>query len=145
MKTIRATKRSRLSEGSSIVEAVSSLFILGMFISGAAEYSLSCKQLSDSARSHYQAVNIAKNRLERTKVMDFDHLEYFTEDRVRVNMSGVPDDRGHFRRSTTITATGSDLKEIHVLVNIQNRRTLQFDQSKEEIRSWLANYQAPAQ
>lgn len=127
------------------MEVMVALLVLGTFISGACRLALTAKEWSDQARLHYQAINIGKNRLERLKVMEFDQIDLATEQEVRVNASGLPDSSGWFQRTTTVSLVTNDLKEVHVKVEIQDRKALDFDGAGEEIKSCVARFQTSSE
>lgn len=137
-RTARARKRRA---GSTMIEAMVTLTVLGTFVAGATQLNLSSRELSDRARAHYQAVHIAKNRIERLQVLPFAQLELAEEDRVRVSVEGSPDARGHFRRTTMVTEISSGLREAYVKVELQDRTTLDFDGGTEELRTWITDFQ----
>ncbi len=61
-------------------------------------------QMSDY---NYAAVNIAKSRIDRLRQLrrdkGFDYLNTAAETDVTVNRNGLPDDKGEFVRSTSVT------------------------------------------
>jgi hypothetical protein len=103
------------------------------------------KELSDRARFHYQAVNIAKNRIERLKVIDYDQLEHSSESYVRVDCAGTPKRNGKFRRTTMISDVNSSVRQVHVVVDILDRQDLRFAGEKEEMKSCLTRFRTSVQ
>ena len=81
----RGLRQRKRRNGSTLVEAITAIIVLSSFVSGATRLAVVSKQVSDTARTHYQAVNIAKNRCERLKTTDFDQLSFYEESRIRVN------------------------------------------------------------
>jgi hypothetical protein len=138
MKMRRKVARRSNRCGTTLVESVVSLAVLAVCIGGACQLGLTAKSLGDDARAHYLAINMAKNRIERAKALEYDVVDQFVEDRIRITTSGVPDTKGSFRRSTRVTALGPNLRQVTVTVEILDRITLQFGGAKEEIVSCLA-------
>ena len=90
------------------------------------------------ARDHYTAANIAKNRMELIRTFDFDQIPQLAETAVRVNDSGVAATDGHFRRLTTINVLNTNLYELAITVQIQDRKTLAFSESEETINTYIS-------
>ena len=116
------------------------LVVFAIFVTGACKLLMSHRQLTDKSRAHYQAANIAKNRLELVRSFDFDQRTSFAENNVIVNNLGTPSASGKYRRSTTFTATSSNIVELAVSVDIMDRKTLAFDGSQETVKSYYALY-----
>jgi len=131
------------SAGMTVVETVVALTIFAIFTTGACKLLLSHRQVSDMARAHYTAINIAKNRLELVRTYDFDQVNNFVEDKVVVDTSGIPSADGNYRRTTQVSNISSNLLELTVTVGIRNRRTLQFNPANQELSTYFANYLAP--
>lgn len=132
--------KKRRCEGNTLIEAVTALAIFGMSVGGACQLSLHTKMLGDQARWHYQSIGLAKNRMERIRVLPFHQIEGCVEDRVRVDRNGVADEGGHFRRTTTVNSLGMELKEVQISVETLNRVTLEFDGEGQEVRSFIPLY-----
>lgn len=133
-------RRSR-KRGISLIESVVAVSILATYIGGACRLSLATRMLTDEARERYQAVTLAKNRLERIRVLPYDQFDLLQESSVRVNHAGAPTRSGRFLRTTEVTDLGADAKEIVVSVAVRNRVTLRFDRSPEEVTSCIARFQ----
>ena len=135
-KTVRFGSR----DGVTVVEVVVAVVILSMCIGGLCRLVLKARETSDQARSHYQAANIAKNRLERIKTFDFDQIEEFEEDEVLVDTSGSPVANSNFRRTTTVTLERYNLKNVRVEVGIRNPVSREFDGEEETIQTYIADF-----
>lgn len=135
-------KKNRNRAGTTMVETLVALAIFASFIAGAARVIMAHRQLTDKARMHYTAINIAKNQIEQVRNMrrsDYEQVSNMQEVDVRVDENGVPDSSGVFSRTTTISATSvSDLHDVAVTVDILNPVTLQFSGENEHIRSFMA-------
>ncbi len=130
--------------GMTLVETAVAMAIFALCIGGMCALIVTSKQLSDRARWHYTAVNLAKSRLERARALPFGSLDMLQESKVRVDRSGFTDNDGDYRRTTYVNEVKTGLlKEIVVIVEILNRKTLDFDGSSEHIRSYFANYFEP--
>ena len=134
--TIRIQKRA----GMTLVETVVAVAVLAIFSTGACKLLLSHRRMSDMARAHYTAINIAKNRLELVRTFDFDQVDNFIEDKVVVDTSGVPNTVGNYRRTTQISTVSSNLLELTVTVDLRNRQTLAFTPAKEVLNTYFAQY-----
>ncbi len=127
-----------------LVETAVAMAIFAMCIGGMCALIVTSKQLGDMARWHYTAVNLAKSRLERARALPFSSLEMLQENQVRVDHSGFSDNDGDYRRTTYVNDIKSGLlKEIVVVVEIRDRKTLDFEGESEQIRSYFADYVEP--
>ena len=95
--------------GVALVEALVAITLFAIFVTGASKLLLAHRKISDMARMHYTAANLAKNRLELIRSFGFDARPDFMENDIVVNMSGLPDNTGHYRRTTTIINTSSNI------------------------------------
>ena len=123
MKRTRATQRTDTTQGSNragmtVVETVVALTIFAVFTTGACQLLLSHRKVSDMARAHYTAINIAKNRMELVRTFDFGQVDDFLEDKVVVDASGVPDAVGNYRRTTEVSNVSSNLLELEQKTNL---------------------------
>jgi hypothetical protein len=126
-----------------VVETIVALTIFAVFTTGACKLLMSHRRVSDMARAHYTAINIAKNRLELVRTFDFDQVDDFTEDKVVVDESGNPAADGNYRRSTLVSNISSNLLELTVTVGIRNRRTLEFNPANQSLSTYFADYLEP--
>jgi len=119
--------------------------VFGLFIAGACALVVKGREVTDTARSHYTAVNLGKNALERARVLPFDQLESFQTVGVCVDGNGNPDPDGNYRITATMTNIRPYLSRADIVVEIKNRITLAFDGECEEVESYIAHYQEPLQ
>ncbi len=126
--------------GIAMVEALVALVLFALFITGAARVLLAHRQMTDMARAHYIAINIAKNRLELVRSFDHDQRIDFVEDNLLINAAGQPDASGNYRRSTTFTEVSSNIIEVAISVDIRDRKTLEFEGRTETLNSFFALY-----
>ena len=125
--------------GVTLVEVMVAILILGLCIGGLCQLAANARQLSDMSRTHYTAINIAKNRLERAKTVDYDELKFLVENDIVVDPSGRADSSGHYRVNTGVTQASTNLMEIVVTVAIMNRLTLDFGSESETIQTYVAD------
>ena len=126
-----------------MVEAVVALTIFAVFATGGCKLLMSHRRVMDMARSHYTAINLAKNRMELVRRFDFDQVSNFIENNVIVDASGVPAATGNYRRSTAISTLSANLVEITVTIEIRNRQTLKFNPSEQQLSCYFAKYLEP--
>ena len=126
-------------EGFSFIEVIIALAVLGLFIGGMCAVMQSSRQLSDRARSHYTAVNLAKNRIERARDIPFESLSGFVESNTLVDKDGKADYQGDYRRTTQYNATGTNFVEMLVTVEIRDRVSRRFDGDSQRVQSYIAN------
>lgn len=131
------------NSGLTLVESIVAVCIFGIAIAGMCALVVSARELSDRARLHYTAINIAKNRVEKARTLNFSMLDLFQENGVVVDYNGNPDPNGAFKRNTVISNVATNLVEIIVTVDIRNRVTLGFAGENETVRSYLTEYIVP--
>lgn len=136
-------KKIHKNRGLTLVESIVGICIFGIAIAGMCALVVSARELSDRARLHYTAINIAKNRLEKARTLNFSMLDLFQENGVVVDYNGNPDPNGAFKRSTVISNVATNLVEIIITVDIRNRVTLGFAGENETLRSYLTEYVVP--
>lgn len=133
--------RSRL--GMTIVETVVALFVFAVCVAGACGVVIKARELADTSRLHYTAVNLARNRIEQSRSFDFKDLAYLRESATVVGVKGSPDAKGDFRRTTQVSNVFTNLALVTVTVEIKNRYTTRFDGKNQKVSTYLADYQAP--
>lgn len=122
--------------------------MLGIFVAGSVRVLTALRRSSDLSRMHYQAINIAKDRLERISAFDFRQLDSANEP-----PNVLPG--GKFRRTTEISDVFLDpstnpplivatnrptgLKQISVTVEVLNPRTRRFDGTGHNLQSMMAD------
>ena len=131
--------------GLTILEVVIALSIFMVGSAGICALIVQSKRLSDTARDHYVAVNLAKNRMERARNMQYDTLPFLVESNQYIDVSGavVQPVEAMFKRKTDVLLTGSNLTEVVITVEIRDRGTWVFSGSKEVVRTYFAEYQSP--
>ena len=136
-------KKLYKKDGLTLLESIVAVCIFGIAIAGICALVVSARELNDRARLHYTAINIAKNRLEKARTLNFSTLSLFQENGTIVDYNGNPDPNGAFRRTTVISNVATNLVEIIITVDIRNRVTLGFTGEQETLRSYLTEYIVP--
>ena len=139
--------KRRGNSGVALLEVIIALTVFMLCVAGIAALILAAKEISDKARDHYTAANIAKNRLERAGIyarpgqLSQVFLMAVGDSNAPVDMSGAdaPASSAPFRRTTTVSWKPgcTNLVMITVTVDIRNRRNLSFSGEKESLTSYL--------
>lgn len=130
--------------GFSIVEVVVTLVLMAMVMGGAYLVISRAAQLSRTARNHYVAATLCKNRLERARNFDYQDLHLMAEYDLVVDDNGTPSSLGQFARTTEVnTNVAPGLTEVKVIVKIKNKKTGMFGPGKEELSTLFTEYLAP--
>lgn len=145
MQTIKITPRLKVrglsnKRGSSLVEVMVALTIFAVLIASSCKVLLATRTTLDLARDHYTASNIAKDRVELVRTLDFNQIPELEEDMLIIDKRGIPSDQGHFRRTTIVSMVSSNLFEVAVTVGIQNRKTLDFSSSEQTINTYISKH-----
>jgi prepilin-type N-terminal cleavage/methylation domain-containing protein len=133
-------QNSRNRAGMTLVESLIAITLLAIFMTGTCKLLVSHRKLLDMARDRYTAANIAKDRLELVRTLDFDQIPELNETAIQVDNSGVPSVQGHFQRATTISTLNTNLYKVVIAVAIQNRKTLAFDTSEETLNTYVSKH-----
>jgi len=129
--------------GFTMIEALVAVTILGFFVVGVCALVVTTRETMDTARAHYTASNIAKNRIERLHALVFDDLAQYAEAGVVVNDSGMPSSSGNFMRTTVVSNVNDRLFDIRCVVTMRNRVSLAFEGGGESVQTLIARYEAP--
>jgi len=132
--------QSKSRAGSSIVEVMVALALFGVFTTATCKLLVSHRKVLDSARDHYIAANLAKDRIELARTFEFEQLRGLREKAIIVDESGLPSSFGHYRRSTTVTVVRTNLYEMAITVDIQNRKTLKFSPAEQSVTTYIAKH-----
>ncbi|MDA1044390.1 MAG: prepilin-type N-terminal cleavage/methylation domain-containing protein [Verrucomicrobia bacterium] len=146
MKTIDITSSNAIPSpfpsgrnGVTLVEMLTALLIFALAIGGLCSLAVSAKQILDTSRDHYVAVNLAKNRIERVKTFNFNELNLFVEAGTILDESGAPDPAGSYSRATAVSNVTASLKEVVVTISIKHRKTLKFAPAQQQVRTYIAD------
>jgi hypothetical protein len=124
-----------------LTEVVIATFLILLVMTSSYSLIVKSAELSRSARRHYIAISIAKNRLERARNFLYNDLKLMAETDLNVNDNGNPDPNGRFRRTTTVnTNFAPGLTEVTIVVKIRNPHTGLFTPDNETIRSLFTEY-----
>jgi len=139
MKT--TTTDRRLRHGMTLTEVVVATFLILLVMTSSYTLIIKSAELSRSARRHYIAISLAKNRLERARNFLYGDLKLMAETDLTVNDNGNPDPVGRFRRTTVVnTSYATNLTEVIVTVKIRNPHTGLFTPDNETIRTLFTEY-----
>ena len=131
----------RLRRGMTLAEVVVATFLILLVMGSAYALIVRSSEMSRSARRHYIAISLAKNRLERARNFLYNDLKLMAETDLTVNDNGNPDPEGRFRRTTTVNpAFATNLTEVIVTVKIRNPHTGLFTPDNETIRTLFTEY-----
>ena len=134
----------RLRRGMTLTEVVISTAIILIVLASSYVLVVRAAELSRSARRHYIAISLAKNRIERARNFLYDDLKLMAESDLTVNDNGNPDPNGRFRRTTNVnTNFAAGLTEVIVTVKIRNPHTGLFTPDNESIRTLFTEYLEP--
>lgn len=131
---------SKMRAGMSLVEVMVALAIFALFTTGTCKLLTSHRKILDMSRDHYIAINLAKDRLELARTFEFEQLPQLAEEKVVVDASGIASLTGNYRRTTTYAAVSSNLVELAVTVDIQNRHTLKFAPAEQSVSTYIAKH-----
>ncbi len=129
-----------------LTEVVISTFLILLVMTSAYALIIRSSELSRSARRHYIAISLAKNRLERARNFLYNDLKLMAETDLTVNDNGNPDPEGRFRRTTTVNTNyvsgtpPTTNTEVIVVVKIRNPHTGLFTPDNETIQTVFTEY-----
>ena len=137
-------KRCARDEGFSLVEVIVSLFLIVLVLAGAYRMIISASQLSRTARNHYIAETLCKNRLERARNFDYRDLDLLEESSSVVDDAGYPDPSGWFSRTTTVdTNFLPDCTQVSVVIQLKDRTTGNFGPAEQNLDMLFTEYLVP--
>lgn len=126
--------------GTSIIEVMIALVVFATFAVGTCKLLISQRKVLDMARDHYVAANLAKSRMELARTFEFEQLPELAEEKILLDESGIPNVHGNYRRTTKITNLSSNLYEMAIIVDIKNRRTLEFAPAEQTINTYVSKH-----
>ncbi len=97
-------KKRSLNSGTTLIEVIGAIFVFSIAVQALIAVYLQSIQVGKRLDCAYTAYNLAKNRVEVLRSLNYTLLPSSVEDAVVVNSDGTPDPNGRFIRSTTITA-----------------------------------------
>lgn len=137
--------RAGTTEGMTLLEVIMALLLLVVGAAGVCSLAASTTRSSGMARLHYQAANIAANRLENARVIvevqGINGLTNVVEAGTVMDYKGQADPGGKFKRITVVSNSTPTLKELIITVRIKNNRTATFTTNStecEQARSFFA-------
>lgn len=137
--------------GLTLLEVIIALSVFMVGSVGICTLITQSRRLSDSARDHYVAVNLAKNRMERARNMDVSVLPLIAESSNYLDVGGspVPQADAMFMRSTSVRCpptnmpNASNLTEVVVTIDIRDRGSWKFAGIQEVVRTYFTRVEAP--
>lgn len=128
-------------QGFSLVEALVSIVLLALVIAGSYSLIIQSANAIRSARNHYIAVNIGKDRVERARNFAYNQLDLLVESAVVVDENGNPANGGSYRRTTTVnTNYQPNLTLVSVQTEIRNRKSNTFKGDSETVSGLFTEY-----
>ena len=126
--TVRKPKMQRAKNkkrrGFSITEVLISMLIFSITAIGFTQAILSSMRTHLMARDYYTGSCLARNRLQRGSIMDYNSLDLLAEDEVRIDADGNADPNGAFERTTVVNQNvAPNCTEISVAVRFPDRVT----------------------
>ena len=127
--------------GMTIIETIIALAILAITVTGACRILVATWRLADRATDQRIATQILQNRIEKLQLSEFDDLDMWAVDKLVVDDIGQPDVSGHYRLSTSIEHTYTNMVKITVGVEVLNRKTLEFTAGGDKLSIYLSDEQ----
>jgi Tfp pilus assembly protein PilV len=109
------------AEGFTIVEAVIAVMIVTITAGAFIALSMASLRELQMSTDYYRSVSLARNRIERIRIMDFDTILNLSEEEHRVDGNGNADAEGAYRRETEVTPLTANLVEVTVTVSFPDR------------------------
>lgn len=113
--------QSSRSEGFTIVESIIAVMIVAITAGTFIALSLTSYRELQMSTDYYRSVSLARNRIERIRIMDFDTILNLSEEEHRVDANGNADAQGAYRRETDVTVLSANLVEVTVTVSFPDR------------------------
>ena len=111
----------RRREGFTLVEVIVAIVIIGITSVTFIALSLTSYRELQLSSDYYRAVSLARNRIERIRIMDYDTILNLSEAEHRVDGNGNADAEGAYRRETEVTPLTANLVEVTVTVSFPDR------------------------
>lgn len=116
-----ASERSVGRAGFTIIEALIATAVLSITMATFILLSLSSLRQLELASDYFRANALARNRVERIKIMNFDTILGLNEAEHRVDGHGNPDPEGSYRRETIVTPVTENCANVKVTVSFPDR------------------------
>jgi len=126
--------------GLTLIEVCVALAVLAVATAGIYSLANMARRISIRARTHYLAVNLAKNHLERAKSRDFSQLSQFAESNTVVDVNGRLIANGEFRRSTSVSALQNGMRIVTVRIDIRDPYSGIFEGEDESVTQRLTEF-----
>lgn len=108
--------------GMTLVETMVAILVFGLLLGGMMNITVASITSGKRAEYAYNAYNLAKNHIETLKALPFSSLSSAAETDTYLDNTGVPDDDGNFKRTTTVTTSYTgDANLVQVQVQVDYR------------------------
>ena len=107
--------------GFTIIESLIAIAVLSITMATFILLSLSSFRQLELASDYFRANALARNRVERIKIMNFDTILGLNEAEHRVDGHGNPDPEGSYRRETIVTPVTENCANVKVTVSFPDR------------------------
>lgn len=97
-------KKEDKGKGTTLIEVIGAIFVFSISLQALIAVYIQSIQVGKRLDCAYTAYNLAKNRIEVLRSLNYTLLPSSAEDATIVNSDGNPDQNGAFIRSTTITS-----------------------------------------
>ena len=108
-------------DGFTIIESLIAIAVLSITMATFILLSLSSFRQLELASDYFRANALARNRVERIKIMNFDTILGLNEAEHRVDGHGNPDPEGSYRRETIVTPVTENCANVKVTVSFPDR------------------------
>ncbi len=114
--------KRRRNGGFTLTEVVVAAFILATGFTGFGIGFMQAMRTNRLAKHHYQAMCLARNRLQRARSISFSSIPLMEEDFQFIDQEGNLDPQGRFRRTTQVILLGDSLYDVMVEVYYPDSR-----------------------
>ena len=109
------------AEGFTITDAIIAVMVVAITAGAFIALSMSSFRELQMSTDYYRAVSLARNRIERIRLMDFDTILNLSEEEHRVDGNGNAAAEGAYLRETEVTPVTANLVDVTVTVSFPDR------------------------
>lgn len=131
--------KKRNKQGVTVVEALLAVSLLAVAAAGSVKLVVATRQLADSVTDKHKATQVIRNQIERIDMSSFDDLDMWTVNEQMIDETGAPNSEGRFRLTTEVTHPYTNLTQVVIRVDTQNRKTLDFNLTGKEITMFISD------
>ena len=99
---MKTTARKKKRSGFTLIEAMIGVFVITIGLSGYLASYVQALRTTKVAQSHFRANCLARNRLQRALMLDYDNLPALAEDDVAITALGQLSPDGTYKRTTVV-------------------------------------------